>query len=81
MWTKIFSLATHVTNFHKPLTPAVLSDANHDFVNTLLYIYSMESFIFSDMNLASRSKDTSKIKYFGAFASALGFIIHCGNSR
>lgn len=24
-------------------------------------------------------KDTTKIEYYGAFASALGFIIHCGN--
>ena len=24
-------------------------------------------------------KDESKIQYYGAFASALGFIIHCGN--
>ena len=41
----------------------------------------MESFIFSEMNRASRMKDNSKIKYYGAFASALGFIIHCGNHK
>lgn len=39
----------------------------------------MESFIFSELNRASRTKDESKIEFFGAFASALGFIIHCGN--
>ena len=41
----------------------------------------MESFIFSEMNKASRSKDSSKIKYYGPFASALGYVIHCGNKR
>ena len=41
----------------------------------------MESFVFQEMNRASRMKDTTKIKYYGAFASALGFIIHCGNKK
>ena len=68
-------------DFEKPLTPKILSDANHDFVKTLMYIYSMQSFVFSEMNKASREKDWSKIKYYGAFASALGFIVHCGNKK
>ena len=33
------------------------------------------------MNKASRNKDLTKIKYFGAFASALGFIVYCGNQN
>ena len=33
------------------------------------------------MNKASRTKDESKIKFYGPFASALGFIIHCGNKK
>ena len=41
----------------------------------------MQSFVFSEMNKASRNKDESKIQYYGAFASALGFIIHCGNNH
>ena len=39
----------------------------------------MESFIYKEMNMACRLKDTSKINYYGAYASALSFIIHCGN--
>ena len=31
------------------------------------------------MNKASRMKDISQIYYYGPFASALGFIVHCGN--
>ena len=81
MWKKIFSLSESVTDFSKPLTPKILSDPDHPFVKTLLYIYSMESFIFREMNRASRMKDTSQIKYYGAFASALGFIVHCGNQN
>ena len=33
------------------------------------------------MNKASRMKDVSKIKFYGAFASALGFVIHGGNFK
>ena len=38
----------------------------------------MESFIFSEINKASRNKDISKIKYYGPYASALSYIINCG---
>lgn len=65
----------------KPLTKKILSNPKHPFVKILLYIYSMQSFVYSEMNKASRSKDRSKIKFYGAYASALGFIIHCGNKQ
>ena len=78
MWKKIFSIAKLVDNFDKPLTPKILSNPNNEFVQTLVYIYSMESFVFSEMNRTSRMKVTENIKYYGAFASALGFAIHCG---
>lgn len=80
MWQKIFEMVKNV-EFRKPLTPKVLSDPNHKFVKTLIYIYSMQTFIFSEMNKASRRKDVRKIKYYGAFASALSFVVHCGNKR
>ena len=80
MWTSIFSLANSDVDFKKPLTKKILSNPDHKIVKTLVYIYSMESFVFSEMNRASRTKDISKIKYYGALASALGFIIHCGNN-
>ena len=81
MWKTIFSLSKSVKDFKKPSTPKILSNPNNAFVKTLVYIYSMESFVFFEMNRTSRMKDTSKIKYYGAFASALGFIIHSGNMK
>lgn len=65
----------------KPLRPSILSDPNHEFVKTIIYIYSMESFVFKEMNRACREKDISKIEYYGPLASALSFIIYCGNQR
>ena len=64
-----------------PLTTKILSNPANPFVKTLIYIYSMESFVFSEMKRDSRMKNVSKIKFFGAFASALGYIIHSGNFK
>ena len=69
-----------VKDFRKPLTHKILRNPKHKFVKTLIYVYSMESFIYSEMNKASRSKDLSKIDNYGPYAAALGYIIHCGNN-
>ena len=39
----------------------------------------MESFIYTDLNRACRNKDPQAIKYYGAFAAALSFIIDNAN--
>lgn len=80
LWTKIFSLAKTI-DMKKPLTHKILSNPDHDFVKILVYIYSMESFVYKEVNNTSRVKDFNKIKYYGAFASALGYIVHCGNQK
>jgi len=80
VWIKIFLLGKS-ENMKKPLTTKILSDPQNEFVKLMLYIYSMDSFIFKEMNKASRDKDDTKIKYYGAFASALGYIIHTAGSR
>ena len=41
----------------------------------------MESFIYEDLNRASRSKDKTKIQYYGAFAAALSYIIYFSNTN
>ena len=63
----------------KPLTPKILSDPEHEITKHLLYIYSMESFVYSDLNRASREKDLLKIKFYGAYAAALSYIIYMAN--
>ena len=49
VWKKLFSLAKTI-DMQKPLTPMILSNPNHEFVKILIYIYSMESFVFKQMN-------------------------------
>ena len=41
----------------KPLTPKILSNPKHKITKHLLYLYSMESFIYSDLNNVCRTKD------------------------
>ena len=41
----------------------------------------MESFIYQDMNKATRDKDQSKIKFYGAYAAALSFILYSANKN
>lgn len=77
-WQLLFQLP-ELGDLDKPLTPKILSNPTHKITKHILYIYSMESFIYADLNRASREKDKSKIKYYGAFAAALSYIIYFAN--
>ena len=77
----LFKLANLDEDLEKPLTPKILSNPEHKAVKHIMYIYSMESFIYADLNRVCREKDKSKIKYYGAYAAALSFIIHSANSN
>ena len=77
----LFDLANLDYDFDKPLTPKILRDPNHTVVKHLIYIYSMESFIYRDLNRVCREKDKSMIKFYGAYAAALSFIINIANSN
>ena len=41
----------------------------------------MESFIYAELNRVCREKDRSMIKFYGAFAAALSFIINSANQN
>ena len=75
----LFKIVDLDDDLDKPLTQTVLSNPEHKAVRHLMYIYSMESFIYADLNRVCREKDKSKIKFYGAFAAALSFIIHSAN--
>ena len=52
-WKILFELAK-LGNLDKPLTTKILSDPNHKITKHILYLYSMESFIYDELNRASR---------------------------
>lgn len=68
-------------NLDKPLTAKILSDPCHAITQHIIYLYTMESFIYSDLNKAIRDKDVSKIRYYGAYSSALSYILYSANKR
>ena len=41
----------------------------------------MDSLIYRELNLASRSKDNTKIETYGPYAAALNFIISASNKK
>ena len=77
----LFKLGNLDEDLDKPLTPKILSDPDHKAVRMIMYIYSMESFIYSELNRVCREQDKSQIKFFGAYAAALSFIIHSANQN
>ena len=74
MWKNLFKIG-NLGNFDQPLTAKILSNPNHKIVMHLMYIFSMESFLFSELNLATREKNSLKIKHYGPIASAVGYIV------
>ena len=63
----------------KPLTAKILKNPNHPITKHILYLYSMESFIYVGLNIACRKKCVHEIKFYGAFAAALSQIIYYAN--
>ena len=53
----LLKLANMDEDLDKPLTPKILSDPDHKAVKHIMYIYSMESFIYADLNRVCREKD------------------------
>ena len=79
-WKFLFELSElSRSNLNTPLTPKILSNPGHRVTRHVLYLYSMESFIYSDMNRAIRDQDKHGIEHYGAFAAALIYIIYNAN--
>ena len=76
----LFDLA-NLGDLDKPLTAKILSDPYNKITRHILNLYSMESFIYADLNRASRAKDKTKLKFYGAYAAALSYIIYFANSK
>ena len=78
IWTYIFKTQLD-TDFDKLLTEDILVDANNKIVKSLMYIYSMESFIYTTLTAAQRNKDETKITSLGPLSVAMNIIV--GNAE
>ena len=53
-------------------------DADHPVTQTLIYIHSMETFIYKDLKNASLQKDITKVLTLGPYFIAINEIIGIG---
>ena len=78
-WELLFKLGSLGHPLEKPLNQKILSDSTNSITKLILYLYSMESFIYTHLNRACRNKDYKAIQFYGAFSAALSFIIDNAN--
>ena len=77
-WKMLFEMA-NMGPLDMPLTQSVLSDPYHPITKHLLYLYTMESFIYSTLNRSSRDQIKEQLDYYGPYAAALGYILYFAN--
>jgi len=58
-----------------PLTGLILDSPTHPVSQMLLYLYSLDSWLFSQLNSGSREGDQAKVDTLGPYAYAFGYVI------
>ena len=79
-WEMLFNI-DELGDLDKPLTPKILSNPNHKITQHILYLYSMQCFIYQNLNKACRDQKEEEIEYYGAFAAALSYILYHANKN
>ena len=54
----------------------MLNDANNQVTKAIMYLYSMETFIYTAINRASRNQDETKVRTLGPYAVLLAQIVY-----
>ena len=57
---------------NKRLDHKILGDPDHPVSKTLIYIHSMETFIYEDLKKACLNQDCSRVETLGPYAWAIG---------
>ncbi len=60
---------------NQPLTPEIYNNLDHCVTQTLIYIHSMETFIYKDLKKACLQKDITKVKTLGPYAWVMSCIL------
>ena len=60
----------------KELNHDILNNVDHPVTKTLIYIHSMETFIYGDLKKACLNRDFSRVKTLGPYAWVMGRIIY-----
>ena len=59
----------------QPIKMKDASDPDSELTKLMLILYSMETFLFAEINRASRDKDKSKISTLGPYSFVLSWIV------
>jgi len=73
-WLQLFTEDIDI-HFYKPLELEVLWNPSHKVTCRILFIYSMETFVYSALNTATRTQDETKVLTLGPLAQALTQIL------
>ena len=57
------------------LTCKILENLHHPITKFILYLHTLETFLYKDLKTASREKDESKIMTLGPYALVLSYIL------
>jgi len=78
-WIALSKIGSCDYPFDKPLTYKILEDHKHPVTKRLIYIHSMETFLYKELKRASLQKDETRIPSLGPYSAALSFIISSAN--
>lgn len=73
VWENVFA-EIPLEERDQPLTVEILCNPEHPIVLMLLYLYTLDNFLFIELNKGSREGDMGKIDTLGPYAAALGRI-------
>ena len=73
LWVTFFKVAGIQDSDLKKVP--VCDEPEHPHVKTIIFVYSLESFLFSEINRSSREKDVGAVDTLGPFAVAISNII------
>jgi hypothetical protein len=65
----------YIPNRSTPIDWESLNNPENPLVILIMYIYTLETFIYYEINKGLRTKDTSKARTLGPFSKVLGYIL------
>ena len=79
-WTLMFK-ETRIEKWDEQLDEDEMTDPENNLVRLILYIYSLDSFLFSAVDYALKSGDMSKTSTLGPYAKILGSALRSASER
>ena len=82
--SKIWNVITKLANLgplREPLKKEEMANPDSPVVRNILYLHTMEMFLYHALNQASRVQDAPKVQTLGPFSMALSLIFRSGSEE